>query len=194
MTDFESPKQNGEQNIVKDNKPLSTNFTVEIKNWKVEGLLTYSLDQQVFKFKVTNGHKESQETSNSDKLTNLEFWVVYVNFKSYEQKWTIDGILKHMGFYPQTKDPCAMMRENLKTQFIDYIVIYQDDLCIPSQTPEEILNILQVKCKININPDFYLGGNYPHDPGGTMIGQLSKYLDSSPSILLYSSMTDFLQI
>ena len=70
-----------------------------------------------------------------------------------------------------------MMRENLKTKPFEYIVIYQDDLYIASKTPEDILNILQDKYKININPDFYLEGNYPHGQGGTMICQFRKYLE-----------------
>ena len=82
-----------------------------------------------------------------------------------------------MGFYPQTENPCVMTREKLKTKSYEYIVIYQDDLYIASTTLEEILNILQDKYKININPDFYLGGKYQHDPGGTMICQLRKYLE-----------------
>ena len=82
MAEFEPPQENGEQIIVKENKLLSTNSTVEIQNRKVEGLITYSF----------NGHKESQEISNSDILTNLELWGVKVDCKSYEQKWTIDGI------------------------------------------------------------------------------------------------------
>ena len=45
MTEFEH-KENGEQNIGKENKLLSTNFTVEIENRKVECLITYSLDQE----------------------------------------------------------------------------------------------------------------------------------------------------
>ena len=45
------------------------------------------------------------------------------------------------------------------------------------QQPEEILNVLQDKYKIRINPDSYVGGKYPHDPGGTMICQLRKYLE-----------------
>ena len=65
-------QENGEQIAVKDNKLLTTNFTVEFQNQKVEGLIAYSLDLQIFKFKVTTAHKEPQETSNSDKLTNLE--------------------------------------------------------------------------------------------------------------------------
>ena len=112
-SEFELPKVNGEQNIVQDNKLVSTNFTVETQNQKVEGLITYSFDQHISKFKVCNGHKESQETTNSDKLTNLELWGANADFKSYEQKRTIDGIFQHMGFYPPTKNPCVMTRENL---------------------------------------------------------------------------------
>ena len=146
------------------------------------------MDQQIFKFKVNSGHKESQETSISDKFANLELWGVNVDFKSYDQKWTIDGILQHMGFYPQTENPYVMTRENLKTKSYEYIVIYQDDLYVASPTLEAILNILQDKYKIKINPDFYLGSNYPHNPGGTMICQLRKYLEK-----LYVNVTILLK-
>ena len=97
---------------------------------KIEGLIAYSLDQQIIKIKVNNGHKDSQEISNSDKLTNLELWGVNVDFNSYDQKWTIDGLLQHMGFYPPTENPCVMIRENLITKSSEYRVIYQDDLYI----------------------------------------------------------------
>ena len=62
-----------------------------------------------------------------------------------------------------------MMRENHKTKSFEYIIIYQDELYIASTTLEEILHILQDKYIIKINPDVYLGSNFPHDPGGTMI-------------------------
>ena len=65
MTEFESPQENGEQNNVQENKLLSTNFTVETQNRKVEGLKPYCLGQQIFKLKVNNGHNISEETSNS---------------------------------------------------------------------------------------------------------------------------------
>ena len=120
-----------------------------------------------------DGHKESQETSNSDKLNNLELWGVNVDFKSYQNKWKIDAILQHMGFYSPTENPCVMMRENLETKSSQYIVICQDDLYIVSTTPEEIFIILQDKYNISI----YLEGKYPHDPGGTMLCQLRKYLE-----------------
>ena len=45
-------------------------------------------------------HREPQETSNSDKMTSLELWGVNADFQSYEKKWTIDGILENIGFYP----------------------------------------------------------------------------------------------
>ena len=41
---------NGEHIIEKANRVLSTNFPQETENQKVEGLITYSIDQQFFKF------------------------------------------------------------------------------------------------------------------------------------------------
>ena len=99
---------------------------------------------------------------------NQGLWGVNADFTSYELKWTIDAILQHMGFYPTTENPCVMMRE-ISKQTSEYIAIYQDELYIASTTLEEILNMLQDKYQININPDVYLGSNFPDDPGGTMI-------------------------
>ena len=93
---------------------------LKLKTEKFEGFITYSLDQQIFKFKVNNGHKESQETSNSDKLSNLELWGVNVDFKSYEQNWIIHGILQHLNFYPPTENPCVMIKENFKIKSSEY--------------------------------------------------------------------------
>ena len=111
-----------------------------------------------------------------------ELWGVKVDFKSSQNTWTIDAtpILQHMGFYSPTENPCVIMRENLKTKSSEYIVTCQDELYIASTIPEEILLILQDKCKITI----YLHGKYPHDPGGTMICQLKKYLEK-----LYANVT-----
>ena len=41
---------NGEQNK-QENKLLTTNFELKVENRKVEGLITYSTDQQIFKLK-----------------------------------------------------------------------------------------------------------------------------------------------
>ena len=75
---------NGEQNK-QEEKLLTTNFEGKIKNRKIEGLITYSTDQQIFKFKVNSG-------------TDQEVWGVYIDFQSIHSKWTIDTILQHMGF------------------------------------------------------------------------------------------------
>ena len=55
VTEIELPKENGEQNNAKENKLLTTNFEVKVENRKVEGLITYSTDQKIFKFKVNSG-------------------------------------------------------------------------------------------------------------------------------------------
>ena len=55
-----------------------------------------------------------------------------------------------MVFYVATENPNVMMRENHKTKSSKYIFICQDDLYIASTTPEEILNLLKDKYKINI--------------------------------------------
>ena len=65
MYEIESHLANGEQN----EKP------------KVEGLITYSTTQQIFKFKVNSG-------------TDQEVWGVYIDFQSIHSKWTIDAILQ----------------------------------------------------------------------------------------------------
>ena len=75
---------------VQENKLVTTNFEVKVKNRKVEGLITYSTDQQIFKFNVNSG-------------TDQEVWGVYIDFQSIHSKWMIDVILQHMGFYITTK-------------------------------------------------------------------------------------------
>ena len=54
VTEIELPQENGEQNHAKKDELLPTNF--EIENRKVEGLITYSTDQQIFKIKVNSGN------------------------------------------------------------------------------------------------------------------------------------------
>ena len=79
----------------------------------------YSIDQQTFKFKAIIQHKEPLKTINPDELTNLELWGVNVDFKSYEKKWTNHGIIQNISFHPPRANPCVMMRENLKPNFVD---------------------------------------------------------------------------
>ena len=146
--EIESHLLNGEQNEQED-KLLTTNFEVKVENRKGEGLITYSTDQQIFKFKVNSG-------------SNQEVWGVYIDFQSIHSKWTIDAILQHMGFYVTTENPNVMMKENHNTESCEYIIICQNGLYIVSTTPEEILHMLKDKYKINI----YIQDKYPHDPGG----------------------------
>ena len=55
VIEIDPPKENGEQEIGKQDKLLTTTFQIEIENRKVEGLITYTTDQRIFKFKVNSG-------------------------------------------------------------------------------------------------------------------------------------------
>ena len=74
VIEIETPKENEEQENEKQDKLLTTTFQIEIENRKVEGLITYSTDQQIFKFKVNS-------------------WGVNIEFTLYELKCTIHAIL-----------------------------------------------------------------------------------------------------
>ena len=50
VTEIELPKENREQNDAKEDKLLTTNFEVKVENHKIEGLIIYSTNQQIFKF------------------------------------------------------------------------------------------------------------------------------------------------
>ena len=150
VIEIKPPKENGEQEIGKQDKLLTTTFQIEIENRKVEGLITYSTDQQIFKFKVNS-------------------WGVNIEFTLYELKCTIDVILQHMGFYHTTENPCVMMRAKHNTKSCEYIIFHQDELYIASSTLQEILHIVKEKYNIKINSNVYQGYDFPYDPGGTMI-------------------------
>ena len=144
LNEMQSYENNGKKNG-QENKLLTTNFEVKVENRKVEGLITYSTDQQVFQLKVNSG-------------ADQEVWGVYIDFQSIHSKWTIDAILQHMGLYVTTENPNVMMRENRNTQSSEYIIICQDGLYlyIVSTTPEEILYMLKDKYKIIV----YLQNKY----------------------------------
>ena len=167
VIEMQTYENNGEQNK-QEEKLLTTNFEVKVENRKVEGLITYSTDQQIFKLKV-----------NSE--TDQEVWGVYIDFQSIHTKWTIDAILQHMGFYVTTENPNVMMRENHNKQSSEYIIICQDGLYLVSTIPDEILHMLKDKYNINI----YQQDKYPHDPGGSDIChyQIKEYLED-----LYENM------
>ena len=111
VIEIEPPQENGEQEIGKQDKLLTTKFQIKVENRKVEGLITYSTDQQIFKFKVNS-------------------WGVNIEFTLYELKCTIHGILQHIGFYHTTENPCVKMRVNHKIKSCECIIIHQDELYI----------------------------------------------------------------
>ena len=78
VDEMQTYESNGEQNE-QESKLLTTNFEVKVENRKVEGIMIYSTDQQIFKFKVNSG-------------TDQEVWVIYIDLQSIHGKWTIDPI------------------------------------------------------------------------------------------------------
>ena len=150
VIEIEPPQENGEQENGKQDKLLTTTFQIEIENRQVEGLITYSTDQQIFKFKVNS-------------------WGVNIEFTLYELKCTIHAILQHMGFYHTTENPCVIMRAKHNTKSCECIIIHQDELYLASSTLQEILHIVKQKYNIKINSNVYQGSDFPYDPGGTMI-------------------------
>ena len=66
VIEMQTYENNQEQNVQNSNL-LTTNFEVKVENRKVEGLITYSSDQQIFKLKVNSG-------------TDQEVWGVYIDF------------------------------------------------------------------------------------------------------------------
>ena len=149
VIEIEPPKRMGSKKLENRTNSLLPHFKLKLKNRKVEGLITYSTDQQIFKFKVNS-------------------WGVNIEFAFYELKCTIHAILQHMGFYHTTENPCVMMRVNHKTKSCECIIIHQDELYIASITIQEILHIVKDKYKIKINPNNYLESNFPYDPEGTL--------------------------
>ena len=67
VTEMQIYKNNEEQNK-QEEELLSTNFEVKVENRKVEGLITYSTDQQIFKLSI------------------LELRGVYIDFQSIHSK------------------------------------------------------------------------------------------------------------
>ena len=59
VIEIKTPRENGEQEIGKQDKLLTTKFQMEIENRKVEGLITYSTEQQIiFKLKVNSENNQ----------------------------------------------------------------------------------------------------------------------------------------
>ena len=119
VIEIEPSKENGEEEIGKQDKLITTKF-------QIEALITYSTKQQISKFMVNS-------------------WGVNIEFTLYELKWTINAILQHMGFYHTTENPCVKMRVNHISKTGEGIIINQDELYIASSTFQEILHIVKEK-------------------------------------------------
>ena len=72
---FSLPLENGEQITEKGNRVQCTNFTLEILNQNVDGLITYAIDKQIFKFKAIIGHKDPPKTINLHEQNNLQLLI-----------------------------------------------------------------------------------------------------------------------
>ena len=47
VPEIDPNKENGEQNNAKEDKHLTTNYKVIMENQKIEGFITYSMDEQI---------------------------------------------------------------------------------------------------------------------------------------------------
>ena len=72
VTQMQTYENNGEQNQQED-KLLTTNFEVKLENRKVQRLITYSTQLQIFKLKVNSG-------------TDQEVLGVHIDFQSIHRK------------------------------------------------------------------------------------------------------------
>ena len=105
-------KTMGQQNNEKEDKLLTTNFEVKVEKRKVEGLITFSIDQQILKFKVDSG-------------TDQEVWGVYFYFQSIHSNKQLMAFYS-IWFSVTTENPNVMMREHHNTRSCKYIIICQD--------------------------------------------------------------------
>ena len=84
-----------------------------------------------------------------------------------------------MDFIPSQADPSMLLTKNSKLNLYEYIAVYVDDLCVPAQNPEELINILKSNYQFEVKGDgpltCHLGADYFHDPDGTMVCQPKKY-------------------
>ena len=84
-----------------------------------------------------------------------------------------------MDFISSQADPCIWL--NSKPNLYEYIAVYVDDLCIAPENPKEMIGILKCKYHLKVKGDgpltYHLGADYFHDPDGTMVCQLKKYIE-----------------
>ena len=77
VIEIETPNENGDEEIGKQDKLLTATFQMEIGNQKVERLMIYLREQQIFNFQVN-------------------CWGVDIEFTLYELGCTINAMMQHM--------------------------------------------------------------------------------------------------
>ena len=103
--------------------------------------------------------------------------------KSSGKRWAewYHDIIKDMGFTPSKAERCVWIRENKDLKCYEYIATYVVDLCITSQDPGQIIQILKEDYKLNITGDgpssHHLGVDYSRHMDKTLVCQPKKYID-----------------
>ena len=126
----------------------------------------------------------------------LTFSKVLYGLKSSLKRWaeTLHHILKDMHFTPSRADQCIWLKKNTKLNLYKYNALCADDLRIAAQDPKEIINILRSKYKLKVRGDgpltYHLAADYYHDPDGTMVSQLKKYIEKLKETYIRLSNTE----
>ena len=129
-----------------------------------------SEDENITEIATFEHYGEKIHETEESKLTETSQVLTVFNKAIHHEDDSLDD--KSMIEIEPSKENGEQELEN-KAKSSEYIFICQDDLYIASTTPQEILNMLKDKYKINI----YLQGKYPHDPGGRDICQIKEYLE-----------------
>ena len=91
----------------------------------------------------------------------------------------LHDIMLQLGFKPCKPGPCVWLRE-MKNKY-EYIAIYIDDLLIPCEKQQRIIQDLKEKFKFKIKGDgpleYNLGCDYKPDKDGTLAAQPTKYIN-----------------
>ena len=101
--------------------------------------------------------------------------------KSSGKRWAevIHGILRDMKVLHSKADPCIWLRKAPNLRCYEYIAVYEDDLCIATESPRAIIEIFKTKYHLKVKGDgklnYHLGADYFEDPDGTFVSQPRKY-------------------
>ena len=87
--------------------------------------------------------------------------------------------LSKEGFVPSKADPDLWLRKGKNCY--EYICVYVDDLLVVMHDPKAFFKILKDKYGYKLkgvgNPEYHLGGDFGHDPDGTLYWSAKTYID-----------------